>query len=83
MTAVMHSSHAKPALWRRVWVHLLAYHTVRRPGELAFSFTRYASLPVRYRAGKEPPHFPAGLEWNPQLFDPAAHYVQYFDIVLV
>jgi hypothetical protein len=83
VVAVMHSSDAYPSIWRRVWVHLAAYHTVRRPGELAFSFTRYASLPVRYRTDQRRPLYAGGLEWNPQLFDPNAAYTAYFNTVLV
>ena len=80
---VMHHSDAHPALWRRIWVHLAAYHVVRRPGELAFSFTLYASLPVRYREGQSKPGYYRGLEWNPDQYDPAAEYGRYFDTVLV
>jgi len=82
--AVMHSYSASPAIWREIWVHQLAYHVVRRPGEIAFDFTRYASLPVRRRdAGERPPRFPSGLEWHPESYDPRAAYAAYFDWVLV
>ncbi len=80
---VMHHSDAPPALWRRIWVHLAAYHVVRHPGELAFSFTLYASLPVRYREGQTKPGYYRGLEWNPDQYDPSAAYGRYFDTVLV
>ena len=80
---VMYHSDARPALWRRIWVHLVAYHVVRRPGELAFSFTAYASLPVRYREGRAKPGYYRGLEWNPDQYDPSAEYSRYFDTVLV
>jgi hypothetical protein len=83
VVAVMHSSDAYPVIWRRIWVHLAAYHTVRRSGELAFSFTRYASLPVRYQPYQTRPMYASGLEWNPQLFQPDAPYVAYFNTVLV
>jgi len=83
VVAVMHASDGAPAIWRRIWVHLVAYHLVRRPGEIAFSFTRYASLPVRYRQGRHPPWYAGGIEWYPSLYDPTAEYMGYFTTVLV
>jgi hypothetical protein len=83
VVAVMHASDAAPSIWRRIWVHLAAYHQVRHSGELAFSFTRYASLPVRPRPTHTPPWYAGGLEWNPQLYDPVAPYASYFTTVLV
>jgi len=80
---VMYHSDGHPALWRRIWIHLAAYHVVRRPGELAFSFTLYASLPVRYRENQAKPGYYRGLEWNPDQYDPTAPYARYFDTVLV
>ncbi|MBN2193115.1 MAG: hypothetical protein JW751_09895 [Polyangiaceae bacterium] len=82
--AVMHGVSAAPAVWREMWVHQLAYFVVRRRGEIAFDFTRYASLPVRRRdAGEAPPRFPSGLEWLPDRYDPRAAYAAYFPWVLV
>lgn len=84
VVAVMHSYSASPVIWREIWVHQLAYHVVRRPGEIAFDFTRYASLPVRRRdAGERPPRFPSGLEWHPESYDPLAAYAAHFNWVLV
>jgi hypothetical protein len=81
--AVIHSPSGAPAVHRELWVHVLAYHVVRRSGEVAFDFTRYASLPVRRRDAGVPPLFPAPLEWYPGHFDPNAVYAHHFDHVLV
>ena len=83
VVAVMHGQGAAPAIWRQIWVHLLGYHLVRHPGEIAFDFTRYASLPVRRRDAELGPLFPSGLEWNPGLFDPTAAYAGKYNLVLV
>ena len=56
---------------------------MRHPGEIAFDFTRYASLPVRRRDAELGPLFPSGLEWNPQLYDPTAAYAEKYHLVLV
>ena len=84
VVALIYSTSASPAIWREMWVHQLAYYVVRRRGEIAFDFTRYASLPVRRRdAGEHPPLFPSGREWTPQYFDPYAAYARAFPRVLV
>jgi hypothetical protein len=83
VVAVMHGQGATPVIWRQIWVHVLAYHLVRHPGEIAFDFTRYASLPARRRDAELGPLFPSGLEWNPQLYDPTAEYSRKYNLVLV
>jgi hypothetical protein len=83
VVAVMHGQGAPPVIWRQIWVHLLAYHLVRHPGEIAFDFTRYASLPVRRRDAELAPLFGSGLEWNPGLYDPTAQYAEKYNLVLV
>ncbi len=83
VVAVMHGQGATPVLWRQIWVHVLAYHLVRHPGEIAFDFTRYASLPVRRRDAELGPLFPSGLEWNPGLYDPTEEYAKKYNLVLV
>ena len=81
--AVIHEHDGAPVVFREIWVHLAAYYQVRRPGEIAFSFTRYASLPLRHRDGTVPTPVPPGFEWSPKSFDPAASFVSDFDTVLV
>jgi hypothetical protein len=66
-----------------MWIHQLAYFIVRRPGRIAFDFTRYASIPVRPREATKPPLFPSSLEWNAQRYDPHAPYAEAFPLVLV
>ncbi len=81
--ALMYSYSAAPAIWREMWVHQLAYFVVRRPGKIAFDFTRYASIPVRPRDATQPPLFPSSLEWNARRYDPHAAYAEAFPLVLV
>lgn len=84
VVAVMHSTSGEPGVWRELWVHHLAYYVVRKRGEVAFDFTRYASLPVRRRdAGTRPPLFPSGHEWVPDRYDPRAEYARHYRLVLV
>jgi hypothetical protein len=80
--AITRGKEAPPYVSRSIWVHFAAYHVVRRRGELAFSFTRYGSLPLRYRTDREPPEVPAGIEWHGR-YRPDAEYARYFDHVLV
>jgi hypothetical protein len=77
------SSHAEPAIWRRIWVHQAAYAMVRRRVETAHQFTRYASLPLRYETAAEPPRALGGLEWDAALYDRDASYARHYDTVLI
>jgi len=78
-----YSKHAEPAISRPIWVHQVAYAMVRRRVETAHQFTRYASLPLRYRSAAEPPRALGGLEWDASLYDPDAEYARYYDTVLI
>lgn len=69
---------------REIWVHLPALYQVRKDGELAYSFLRNESVPVHYRAGKEPLRPPGGFEWNGNLVDVYDNdYARDYDLVLV
>jgi hypothetical protein len=74
---------APPILERPIWVHLAAYHLARGRGEIAFDFTRYASLPVRLRDLGARPKLPSGGEWNPAAFRATEPYARYYDTLLV
>jgi hypothetical protein len=78
-----YSTHAEPGVWRKIWVHQVAYAMVRRRVETAHQFTRYASLPLRYRSESEPPRALGGLEWDATLYDPDSAYASYWDTVLI
>jgi hypothetical protein len=81
--AVMHDSGGEPGVWRRLFVHHLAYYVARRPGEIAYTFTKFASLPVRYRTEVRPPLIPGGLEWTPWDYRVTAEYARRYPWVLV
>ncbi|MCC6216148.1 MAG: hypothetical protein IT376_14890 [Polyangiaceae bacterium] len=81
--AVMHGQTFTPAVWRHAFVHHAAYYVARRPGELAYSFTLFAALPVRYRAAKAPPRLEPGLEWRPWDYDVVSEAARLRPIVLV
>lgn len=81
--AVMHDSTGLPGVWRRLYVHHLAYYVARRPGEIAYTFTKFASLPVRYRSERRPPLIPGGLEWTPWEYRVTADYARRYPLVLV
>ena len=66
-----------------VLLHAAAYYVARSGGESAFSFSRFMSLPVHYRAETLPPVPPKDFEWQPDSYDPNAAYAHYFDLVLV
>src|SRR5262249_2165277 len=66
-----------------MWVHLLAYYQARRPGQIAYSFAKFESMPVHYAVGKVPPAVPGGMEWDGDKYDPEAAFARYWDTVLV
>jgi len=73
-----------PSIAREIWIHLPAYALVRREVELAFDFSRYASLPVTERLTQAPaPRVPGGFEWRPNSYEPDSSYGVYYDWVLV
>lgn len=80
--AVMKDHDAQPIIERPIYLHFAAYHVVRRPGELAFSFTRFGSLPLSYRPETVPPKYAAGGEWR-GTYNPRSDYARYFDHILV
>jgi hypothetical protein len=81
--AVTWSNTGQPVVLREMWVHLLAYYQARRPGQIAYSFAKFESMPVHYAVGKVPPPIPGGMEWDGDKYDPGAPYARYWDTVLV
>jgi hypothetical protein len=81
--AVTWSNSGQPVILREMWVHVLAYYQARRPGQIAYSFAKFESMPVHYALGKVPPIIPGGMEWDANKYDPAASYARYWDTVLV
>jgi hypothetical protein len=81
--AVTWSNTGQPVILREMWVHLLAYYQARRPGQIAYSFAKFESMPVHYAVGKAPPAIPGGMEWDGNKYDPEAAYARYWDTVLV
>jgi hypothetical protein len=81
--AVTWSNHGDPIILREMWVHVLAYYQARRPGQIAYSFAKFESMPVHYAVGKVPPVIPGGMEWDANKYNPAASYARYWDTVLV
>jgi hypothetical protein len=74
---------AHPLIERPLWIHHAAYHLVRHGGEIAFDFTRYASLPVRRQRHDDRPQLPSGVEWYPAGYRPDEEYARYYDTLLV
>jgi hypothetical protein len=83
VVALVYEPRALPAIRRPVFIHAVAYHLVRKGGELAYEFTRFASLPLRMKDQLSRPRLPAGMEWNPSAFDPSAEYADYYDTLFV
>ena len=81
--AVTWSNTGHPVILREMWVHLLAYYQARRPGEIAYSFAKFESMPVHYAVGKVPPVIPGGMEWDGRKYDPSAAFARYWSTVLV
>jgi hypothetical protein len=68
---------------REVYVHLLAVYQARRPGQIAYTFTKFESMPVHYRRGKALPPGPGGFEWDASKVDFHAPWTHAYDTVLV
>lgn len=68
---------------REVYVHLLGVYQARRPGEIAYTFTKFESMPVHYRPGKAPPAGPGGFEWDANKVDVHASWLRSYDTALV
>jgi hypothetical protein len=89
LLALTHEPRALPVIERPIWVHLSAYYLLQsRGGEIAFDFTRYASLPLRLKSpsatSPQPrPRLPSGVEWDPAGYSASDAYARYYDTVLV
>jgi hypothetical protein len=70
-------------LTREVFVHLAAFYQVRRRGEIAYTFTKFESMPVHYRRGLAPPSVPPGFEWDGNKYDARASWARAYDRTLV
>lgn len=68
---------------REVYVHLPALYTTRKRGEIAYTFTKFESMPVHYRKGKAPPSVPGGFEWDGTKYDVRAAWARAYDLTLV
>ncbi|MFZ5896363.1 MAG: hypothetical protein ACOY0T_35240 [Myxococcota bacterium] len=83
VVALTYEARSLPAVRRPIFIHASAYYLVRKRGQIAYDFTRFASLPLRARDFETRPRLTAGLEWNPKGFDPSAAYARYYDTLLV
>ena len=81
-TAVMYGSETF-SFRNGTLVHLAAYYGARKHGDWAFSFGRYLSVPVRYRAEGAPPWPRLGWEFGPMDYNPRCKYARRFDLVFV
>jgi len=81
--AVTWSNTGRPVILREMWIHLLGYYQARRPGQIAYSFAKFESMPVHYAVGKAPPAIPGGMEWDANKYRPFDPYARYWDTVLV
>jgi hypothetical protein len=70
-------------LTREVFVHLPAIYQVRTRGEIAYTFTKFESMPVHYRRGLAPPSVPPGFEWDGGKYDVRAAWARAYDVTLV
>ncbi len=70
-------------LTREVFVHLPAVYQARRRGEIAYTFTKFESMPVHYRRGLAPPSVPPGFEWDANKYDVRAAWARAYDLTLV
>jgi hypothetical protein len=63
--------------------HLAAYYAARKHGQWAFSFARYLSVPVRFKADAQPAWPARGWEFNAEDYDPRCRYARAFPLVIV
>jgi len=63
--------------------HLAAYYAARKRGNWAFSFARYLSVPVRFKAHMQPAWPARGWEFDGEAYDPRCKYARAFPLVIV
>ncbi|MFO0659126.1 MAG: hypothetical protein U0165_04760 [Polyangiaceae bacterium] len=68
---------------REVFVHLHAVYQSRKQGEVAYTFTKFESMPVHYKRGLAPPSGPGGHEWFAHYYDVHAAWARAYDMTLI
>jgi hypothetical protein len=68
---------------REVFVHLPGVYQANGPGEIAYTFTKFESMPVHYKPGKAPPSVPGGFEWDANKYDVNGAWARAYDLTLV
>lgn len=68
---------------REVYVHLPAVYQAKKIGEIAYTFTKFESMPVHYKPGKAPPTVQPGFEWDGGKYDVRQAWARAYDVTLV
>jgi hypothetical protein len=63
-------------------VHVAAYYGARKHGDWAFSFARFASVPVHFKSA-QPPWPRKGWEFRPHDYNARCNYARQYDVVVV
>jgi hypothetical protein len=68
---------------RDVFVHLPAVYQQKKRGEIAYTFTKFESMPVHYKPGKAPPTVNPGFEWDGRHYDVHSEWARAYDVTMV
>jgi hypothetical protein len=68
---------------REVYVHLPAVYQAQKRGEIAYTFTKFESMPVHYKQGKAPPTVQPGFEWDGGKYDVKSAWARAYDVTMV
>ncbi len=68
---------------REVYVHLAAMYPAKKRGEIAYTFTKFESMPVHYKPGKAPPTVTGGFEWDAYKYDVHSAWARAYDLTLI
>ncbi len=83
IAVIPHGANTTERIGREVYVHLAAVYQAKKRGEIAYSFTKFESMPVHYKPGLAPPTVQPAFEWHGEYYDVRQRWCRAYDVTLV
>lgn len=80
---IPHEHNVTERIGREVYVHLPAVYQAKKRGEIAYTFTKFESMPVHYKPGLAPPKVHPAFEWHGEYYDTRHPWCRAYDVTLV